>query len=211
MRRCWGFSFLSFSPFTGRRWRAIIALTRYGEPDEGQALAQGSCPSPALVRYRFTRAPSPRRAGRGKESEPLLFKFQTAMTYRPCSLSRPGKGLSSLFIPPPRNTRGWRAKRRVVIPMVAPSLAKVRRLLARHRGVLRQTGRASGGYWPPKAAEPRPFWAPSLFCPGKANGFAPSASSWRQVLMPASGAPSPPERVRCVSPRPRAPHPAPQS
>ena len=46
---------------------------------------------------------------------------------------------------------------------------------------------------------------------GKANGFAPSASSSQQVLLPAGGAPAPPERDDCVCHRPRAPRPAPPS
>ena len=35
-----------------------------------------------------------------------------------------------------------------------------------------------------------------------ARGLASSASSWRRVLLPASGAPSPPERAGCVIPTP---------
>ena len=111
----------------------------------------------------------------------------------------------------PSTMREWRAEGRfhysecprAICGARAPLGAPVRRLPAagpRFRRLLApRDGRASA------------LLGTESICPGKANGFAPSASSSRQVLLPAGGAPAPPERDECVSHRPRAPHSTPPS
>jgi hypothetical protein len=66
--------------------------------------------------------------------------------------------------------------------LCAHLVAKVRRLPARHR---------------------RRFFGTGPRFRRSHEGSASSASSWRRVIVPASGAPAPPERVRCVKPHAR--------
>jgi hypothetical protein len=51
----------------------------------------------------------------------------------------------------------------------------------------------------PSALKPDPFRSIEPFGPRARRQHAPSASSWRGVLLPPGGAPAPPEREACVS------------
>ena len=69
------------------------------------------------------------------------------------------------------------------------------RLSARHRGVLTAPGRASGDLHRPAFGPPaRPLLGGRAFAPQAGRAARPSASSSRQVIVPAGGAPAPPGR-----------------
>ena len=94
--------------------------------------------------------------------------------------------------------RGWRADGRV---MQAKShlLAKVWRLSARHRGVLRRRAALPATCLaPPSALPTRPLLGSRAFKPRADRAARPSASSSRRVIVPAGGAPAPPEGRRSV-------------
>jgi hypothetical protein len=55
----------------------------------------------------------------------------------------------------------------------------------------------------PSALKPDPFRSIEPFGPRARRQHAPSASSWRGVLLPPGGAPAPPERMGCVHPHAR--------
>lgn len=86
------------------------------------------------------------------------------------------------------------------------SLLSAWRLSARRPALSRQPGHASGGYRPPGAAGISALLGTEKpFCPGKADGFSPSAGSRRGVLVPPGGAPAPPERISLLRKCPRTP------
>jgi hypothetical protein len=59
-----------------------------------------------------------------------------------------GPGKAGLLFRPSTKSREWRAKRRNRFLSCAPSFRKMRRLSARHGGVLQRPGRAFGGFLP---------------------------------------------------------------
>jgi len=185
---CWGAS--SLSPRCGER----VARTGRSEPGEGQ------CTAPHPTRHSATRydaSTSPRNAGRGKQQATAPIRMSNSHGKSPVLFVRPRVSRPSLppanrgsgSPSPARMPRVWRADGRDTSSLVPySSLEKHGRLSARHSGVVsRRTGHAFENVDQPRL----------------------SASSWRQVLVPASGAPSPPGDSTCVLPNPRAPHPLP--
>ncbi len=184
----------------GRGWKPPLHTVIAGlGPASHEAIPQARQYCSALARFimdaRVIRAFTPAFDGLCPRMTPRLwlvkpthlFKCQTAMGDRPRSLV--GAGYALVPFGPRHKPRAWRAgeaRHSCLVPHV--SLETCGRLSARHSGVVsRRTGHAFENVDQPRL----------------------SASSWRQVLVPASGAPSPPGDGGCVFPRPRAPHPLP--
>jgi len=122
--------------------------------------------------------------------------------HRPCCLRR---GVRRLPFPCPRNMpRGWSAARRHICTLCEACASFGEGRCAPRRSIAVSSGSraALSAAFPasPSALKPDPFRSIEPFGPQARGQHAPSASSWREVLLPPSGAPAPPGRGSCVSP-----------
>ena len=115
-----------------------------------------------------------------------------------------GPGQANVLVRPPRNIEG--VARQAALPFscvctLSPECRASRRATAASSGSRAALLAAIG--LPEEPSDTALLGTVPFRASGKAKGFAPSASSSQEVLVPPGGAPAPPERVRCVHPHAR--------